>query len=115
MRRVVLFFLCCSFASALLASTLNTPSFTVTIASHCEEGNVTCDNVSYLGVSKKTGNSVSLKGKTIHTRCKDGSPCRFLGYEFRSGRTFYRVLEEGRLEVSQGNKVLVDEKGDWDW
>lgn len=113
MRQLVLFFLCCLFAPALLADTLNTPSFTVTIEVKCEEGNVTCDDVGYLGVSKKTGSSISLKGKTIHTKCKDGSPCRFLGYEFRSGNTFYRVLEEGRLEVSRDNKVLVDETGDW--
>ena len=115
MRRIVLFFLCCSFAPALLASTLNTPSFAITIEVRCEEGNVTCDNVRYVGVSKKTGNSISLKGKTIHTKCKDGTPCRFLGYEFKSGSTFYRVLEEGRLEVTRGNKILVDEAGDWKW
>jgi len=99
----------------LMASTLSTPSFTVTIEAKCEEGVVSCDLVNYVGTSKKTGNSVTLKGKTLHTKCKDGSPCRFLGYEFKSGSTLYRVWEEGRLEVRQGSKVLVDEAGDWEW
>lgn len=115
MRHVVLFILGCSIVPELSAGTLNTPSFIVTINSNCEEDSVTCDDVSYHGVSKKSGKSISLNGKTIHTKCKDGAPCRFLGYEFRSGKTIYRVLEEGRLEVSQGSKVLVDEMGEWDW
>lgn len=112
---IAFFFFACAFVAQVQASTLDTPSFTVTIESRCEEGSVSCDNVSYRGVSKKTGSAITLKGRTIHTRCKDGSPCRFLGYEFRSGRTVYRVWEEGRLEVSQGDKVLVDEPGHWDW
>lgn len=114
MRHFAVFFLCCLAAPALLARTLTTPSFVVKINSNCEEGNVTCDDVSYIGVSRENGSTITLKGKTIHTRCKDGSPCRFLGYEFRSGKRTYRVLEEGRLTVRQGDKMLVDEKGAWE-
>lgn len=77
---------------------------------------MTCDNVAYVGVAKKTGKSLALKGKTIHSKCKDGiTPCRFFGYEFKSGGTIYQVLEDGTLEVTRNGKVLVHEKGEWRW
>jgi hypothetical protein len=103
-------------AASSWASTLTTPSFTVNIKAQCAEGNVTCDKVSYVGISKKTGKSIILRGKTVHSMCADGvTPCRFLGYEFRNGGTYYRVSEDGNLLVTQGKKVLVSEKGRWRW
>lgn len=102
-------------ASPLTASTLKTANFTITIESRCPEGEVSCDEVSYVGVSKRTGASISLLGTTLHSECKDGSPCRFQGYEFRSGTVVYRVYEDGMLEVSDGSRVLVSERGEWDW
>lgn len=97
------------------AGTLTTPSFVIDIKENCEEGNVGCDNVSYVGTNKKTGNSIKLRGNTMHTLCADGvTPCRFLGYEFKNGAIYYRVSEDGELLVMQGKKVLVQEKGDWD-
>lgn len=96
------------------ADTLTTPSFVIDIRG-CEEGVVSCDNVVYTGTSKKTGKSIRLHGRTLHTLCADGvTPCRFLGYEFRKGDVYYRVLEDGRLLVMQGKKILVDETGEWD-
>ena len=98
------------------ADTLTTPSFVVDIQVRCEEGAISCDDVLYTGTSKKTGNSIKLRGKTLHTLCADGvTPCRFLGYEFRKGGVYYRVLEDGSLLVMQGKKVLVEETGKWDW
>ncbi|WP_050479831.1 hypothetical protein [Herbaspirillum rhizosphaerae] len=98
------------------ASTLTTPSFVIEIHENCEEGSVGCDNVSYLGTSKKSGKSIKLRGKTMHTLCADGvTPCRFLGYEFRNGATSYQVQENGGLLIMQGKKVLVEEVGTWDW
>lgn len=105
-------FLAC-FAQAVPAETLTTPSFEITVRENCGEGNVSCDDVSYLGISRKSGKSLVLKGRTIHTTCRDQSPCRFLGYEFVSGRTIYRVMEDGTLEVRRGDKILVHEKGSW--
>jgi len=96
------------------ADTLRTPSFVIDIQG-CEEGVVSCDDVVYTGTSKRTGKSIKLRGKTLHTVCADGvTPCRFLGYEFRKGGVYYRVLEDGRLLVTQGKKVLVEEAGEWD-
>lgn len=112
--RTLLTFACLGcFAQAVPAETLTTPSFEITIRGNCAEGNVSCDDVAYLGVSRKTGKSLALKGRTIHTTCRDQAPCRFLGYEFVSGRTIYRVMEDGTLEVRRDNKILVHEKGSW--
>jgi hypothetical protein len=93
---------------------LLTPSFTVTIVG-CPEGVVSCDDVKYVGVSKKTGNTLQLKGKTLHTMAADGvTPSRFIGWQFRNGKTVYTVTDEGALEVKQGTKTLVSEQGRWE-
>ncbi len=112
-RALVLAF---AFAASQLAQAevLNTPNFTITITSKCAEGSVTCNNVSYVGVSKKSGQNISLKGKTLHTKGPDGTPGRFLGYEFKNGAVRYLVTEEGNLTVSQGEKILVQETGKWE-
>ncbi|MFL9877012.1 hypothetical protein PQR63_01355 [Herbaspirillum rhizosphaerae] len=97
------------------ASTLTTLSFVIDIEEHCGEGSVGCDNVSYVGTSKKTGKRIKLRGKSMHTLCADGvTPCRFLGYEFRNGTTLYEVQEDGTLVIMQGKKVLLQETGEWD-
>jgi hypothetical protein len=97
-----------------LAETLKTKSFNVSITKNCPEGNVTCNNVTYYGKNLKTGASVRLTGKTIHTTCKDGvTPCRFLGYEFRNKQYLYRVTADGTLEVYQGKKLILEERGAW--
>lgn len=113
MRTLVIFASLGCFAPAVLSETLTTQSFEITIRENCAEGNISCDDVSYLGVSRETGKSLTLKGRTIHTTCRDKTPCRFLGYEFTSGRTIYRVMENGTLEVRRDNKLLVHEKGSW--
>lgn len=107
---ITLFFI----AFSARAETIDTPSFTIRIEAHCAEGNVSCDNVTYVGKSKKTGKSITLRGKTVHTLCKDGAtPCRFLGWQSRRGTSEYFVTETGQLRVTQADKVLVDETGKW--
>jgi hypothetical protein len=97
------------------ARALNTKSFRVKITANCEEGVVVCDNVSYLGTNRQTGQSIQLRGKTIHSICADGiTPCRFLGYEFRNGQYRYYVAEEGILTVYQGQQSIVSEEGVWE-
>lgn len=95
-------------------STLETPHYSVTITVHCAEGNVSCDQVTYQGTSKRSGNAITLRGATWHTYCADGSPCRFLGYRFENGDYRYLVQESGLLEVLRGESdVLVREQGEW--
>lgn len=93
---------------------LTTPSFVIEIKVNCVEGAVTCDNVSYVGTSKKTGKSIKLRGRTEHSMCSDGvTPCEFQGYEFNNGTTHYRVQKDGSLLVTQGGNVLLEQKGNW--
>jgi hypothetical protein len=97
------------------AATLTTDSYVVTIATNCEEGSVTCDNVTYRGLSKQTGKAITLKGSTKHTTCSEGiTPCRFIGYEFKSGNITYLVLDSGLLQVFKDkSEVLLAEQGKW--
>ncbi len=114
-------FACLLVASVLLsgmgfarADTLTTASFSVQITVNCAEGDGVCDDVSYRGVNRRSGKSLVLRGKTMHSLCADGvTPCRFLGYEFRKGPFQYVVYENGGLLVTRGKKVLVEESGEW--
>lgn len=97
------------------ADELLTKNYKINIEQKCEEGNVTCDNVTYLGIHRTSGKSIRLKGTTRHTFCKDGvTPCRFLGYEFKNGNISYFVSEDGTLTVTRNKtEVIIDEKGEW--
>ena len=97
-----------------IADTLTTKGFKIDIQVNCEEGNVTCNRVSYRAKDLKTGKSLRLSGKTIHSLCADGvTPCRFLGYEFRNRNYRYIVTDGGLLEVYKGEKLLVSQQGTW--
>ena len=98
------------------AATLTTPSYKITVDVRCPEGSVTCDKVRYVGVSRKSGKSVTLTGRTVHATGADGIiPSHFRGYEFKSGRTTYFVGEDGELRVTRDSKILVQETGVWKW
>lgn len=98
------------------ASTLTTPSYRITIEVRCPEYNVACDDVRYVGVSRKSGKSITLIGREVHAFGADGvTSSHFLGYEFRNGSTTYFVGEDGELRVTSGSKILVQETGVWKW
>ena len=101
-------------AQVVTAEELLTKNYKIVVNSKCSEGNVTCDNVTYVGINRKTGKSIKLKGSTWHTLCADGvTPCRFQGYIFKNGNVTYFVHQDGYLKVTQNNKVLLEEKGEW--
>jgi hypothetical protein len=103
-------------AESVLAETLKTKSFKVTITRNCLEESVTCNNVTYVGRDLSTGKSIRLKGRTMHRMCADRvTPCRFLGYEFRNRNYRYLVTTEGTLQVYRDTKLLVSEEGTWDF
>lgn len=96
--------------------TLETRSYKITVEWRCPEGWVTCDDVKFVNIRKKTGKSIILTGKTVHTMGADGvTPSRFLSYIFKKGRTTYFVSEDGQFCVTRSSKVLVDETGAWKW
>lgn len=94
--------------------TLLTPGYRVSVEPRCAEGEVACADVEYVGRSRRSGRSIRLDGRALHTQCADGAtPCRFLGWEFRNGDTVYRVFEAGELVVTRGDTVLLREQGRW--
>ena len=116
MRAPLLAIALISAAISSSAGLLTTPSYKITVEVRCPEGSVTCDDVRYVGVSRKIGKSITLTGRTVHTTGADGiTPSHFLGYEFKSGRTTYFVGEDGELRVTRGSKILVQETGVWKW
>lgn len=99
-------------ASSANAETLKTKNFNVEITRNCPEGYVTCNDVTYVGKHLRTGNSIRLTGKTIHSKGADGvTPGRFLGYEFRNYNYRYRVTAENELLVYKGKKLILREQG----
>lgn len=102
-------------AHAGSSGTLETKTFSISIEVQCEEGEVTCDNVKYVGTNKKTGESVELTGKTAHHKDTEGNPGRFLGYIFKNKGVTYFLSEDGLLRVTKGDEVLLEESGTWKW
>ena len=111
----VLVMLAMSSSRAGTTGTLDTPSFKIKIDIRCEEGEVTCDDVGYVGKNKKTGETLELTGKTAHHMDGEGTPTRFLGYIFKNNDVTYFLSEEGELRVTRGEKILLKEKGTWTW
>lgn len=102
------------FALPAQALTLLTPSFVVVIIDKAAEGTVSSDDVLYVGVSRKNGNTIRIEGRTLHTLAADGvTPSKFLGWSFTTDKATYFVSEGGLLEVKSGKKILVSEKGEW--
>lgn len=110
-----------AFAQPSVADTLTTPTYVITITSHCEEGDMDCDNVSYQGVNRNNKKSIRLKGHDVVHYCPDDqgdgpgkTPCHHMGYEFANGKTKYFVSDEGSVEITQGVKQILYEKGTWE-
>jgi hypothetical protein len=103
-------------AIAQAQETLTTKNYRVTIARNCEEGSVTCNNVRYTGVNLRTGAAIRLRGATMHSLCADRkTPCQFQGYRFRNGAVEYQVLAGGELLVYDNKKLVLNEKGTWNY
>ena len=95
-------------------SRLTTPSYVIEITENCAEGEVGCNDVTYVGTSRKNQQSITLKGKANMHMCPDlVTPCSHAGYEFKNGNVVYRVTPDGALVVSRRSKVLLEEKGTW--
>lgn len=93
---------------------LRTPTYLVRITENCPEGQLGCRDVLYEGRNIRTGSSMALKGQAVMRPCADRvTSCSNKGFRFRRGEVEYRVTHEGRLLVTQGSKVLVDEQGQW--
>jgi hypothetical protein len=93
--------------SAASAETIRTKNFEIKIVRHCEEGNVSCDRVTYIGRDVNTGKSIRLNGRTMNA---DHS-YTFLGYVFQNGEYTYEITRNNLLLVSRGDRVIIREQG----
>ncbi len=96
-----------AYASSVNAETIKTNNFKIEITRHCEEGNVTCDRVTYVGKNLTTGKSIRLNGKTLNS----SRTYRFLGYEFRNGKYIYYVSNTNLLQIYHGEQLILQEQG----
>jgi hypothetical protein len=127
-------FLIGSWCMAASARTLKTANFSVEIIPNCEEGNVVCNDVTYVFTELETTMAITRKGRTVHHLCADRvTPCQFLGYEFLDKRyeepedqpelithtdfafTPYRyfISESGKLEIYRYKQLITSEQGTW--
>jgi hypothetical protein len=94
------------------AEVLQTKSFNIRIERNCPEGEVTCNNVTYIGTNIRTGKAIRLQGKTMHLTGADGvTPSRFLGYEFWTEEYKYVVTYDNKLQVFHDEKLIIEEQG----
>lgn len=102
-------------ASSATAAVLATEQFVIVIVERCPEGDVACNDVSYTGINRKTGEAISLKGQAWVRMCADAvTPCEHVGWQFKNGEFTYRVRETPpSLEVERGGKTLIDQKAVW--
>jgi len=104
----------CSLPLTGIAETLVTKTHTIELTSQCRENTHSCDNVIYKGISKRSGKTLKLKGRTIHEDC-DEDECALTGYSFNNGNTQYLVSIDGKLTVSQGINLILEQQGVWDF
>ena len=93
--------------SSVSAETIKTTNFKIEITRHCEEGNVSCDRVTYVGKNLITGKSIRLNGRTLNS----SRSYRFLGYEFRNGEYKYYISNDNLLQVYRGKQLILQERG----
>lgn len=86
----------------------------VKIISDCQEGELTCDKITFDSRSKKSGKSIVLKGKTFNTDCP--GMCNFRGYQYKNGKYSYLLysddIEGGwAFTITKNEKVIDTDKG----
>ncbi len=98
-------------------STFRTAHYTIAITTHCEEGTVGCDRVTYKSLST-TGQTITLQGKEDVRMCAADpkTPCGSNGFSFRNGDVTYSVpadMMDGDLIVTRKGKDILREAGHW--
>ncbi len=114
MKRLIFLFTILFYIAPAVSETLVTPSFVIEITKNCMYAGIACDDVIYVGKSKKTGGSIKIRGKKIRNLCAEGTTsCKSSGYIFHNGKTSYSVFFTGELLVEQDGKILLNERGEW--
>lgn len=64
--------------------------FDIDLKYNCQEGEVTCGDVDYDGINKKTGARLHLKGQVM----SNPNSMNFQGYEFYNGKYSYTLTPD---------------------
>ena len=72
----------------------------------CPEGDIACDKVIYIGLNKKTGDFITLQGKTVVSKRNNN----FLYYEFINNDTKYIIDRDNFLEIIKDNQTILSQK-----
>ena len=92
----------CSFES----NNLESNNLWIKLVQLCPEGELTCDKVIYIGLNKKTGDFITLQGKTVVSKRNNN----FLYYEFINNDTKYIIDRNNFLEIIKDNKTILSQK-----
>ncbi|WP_136168590.1 hypothetical protein [Brenneria corticis] len=76
------------------------------ITSHCEEGNISCKNVTLISKSIKTKQSIELKGETVNINCP--GTCDFRGYTFKNKNYIYTLLSDNH-QLNKWNYIIMED------
>jgi hypothetical protein len=98
----------------LPGTVLETPSFHITISETCPEYAVDGCTATYVGINKKSGASISLKGAAVMAMCNDNvTPCHFQYYKFINGAYSYFIFLGGEIRVSKAHTNIFHEQSTW--
>lgn len=91
-----------------------TKNFLIKISPNCEEGDVACNNISYIGIRKSDGAKINLNGKTLNRSCEK-STSDLYGYEFKNGKYVYTIYGRSlaSLTVTNNDKIILSEEGEF--
>lgn len=90
--------------------TFSTGKFTISIKNHCGDFYTSCNDMFYLGVRNNDNSVITLKGTTT----LDSTTKKVNGAVFKNGNVSYQVLYASpELVITQGDKILMKQKGKW--
>jgi hypothetical protein len=110
--------------SALLASpptladyqrVLTTPTRIIVLLVACQEGELDCQHVIYVGIDRVSGLVTQLKGTDWVRNCpRQDMPCQHVGFKFPSNDRNYYITDDGSLTIqSNAGAPLITEHGKW--
>lgn len=77
--------------------------FWIKIIYFCQEGDVGCNKMVYIGVNKDSGEYIVLKGKTLLDDRQN-----FKGYSFDNGAYKYDIFRNNMLYISKNGKTIKE-------
>jgi hypothetical protein len=107
---------CTTVPESRTSEILMTDTHTLTVWSHCPEGEVGCAHLTGVLMEKQTGRSRELTGSTYVVKCADGvTPCHVGFYDLKSPGISVRAYPDGTLELESPGASDRHERGTWSY